>query len=99
VSERGEYRLSLPLAFDTAIGYWTGAPDWELLAGALAQRLNKSVADRLDAHRRGGPPLEAGGLVLEVVETTLVIHGDPAAAEALAADLARWFARPATAAD
>lgn len=27
--------MAVPVWFDTAIGYWTGAPDWELVRAAL----------------------------------------------------------------
>jgi hypothetical protein len=33
------WRLAVPFWFDAAIGYWTGEPDWALLAAALERAL------------------------------------------------------------
>lgn len=50
-----EVRLSAPERFDEAIGYWTGEPDREALAEAVA-----AIPETEGVERR----VEAGGLIL-----------------------------------
>ena len=78
-----ERRVPLPLAFDTAIGYWTGEPDWDLLEHAL--RSSSEIARLLPDLRRG--PVELDGVKLWIEGAVLVLWGVPEAVERLAAEI------------
>ena len=87
MSEPAERAIPLPLAFDTAIGYWTGEPDWELVEAAVSACAGAAVAERLAGHRQGGAPVECSGFILEIAETTLLVRGEPAVVERFAAEV------------
>ena len=80
--------LQTPERFDDRVGYWTGAPDWGLLADQVARlagsgeiRLWDEVADGSDDWRAALGRLEAnaeGLIALHVAqhEALLIISGD-----------------------
>lgn len=82
MNEGAERAIPLPLAFDTAIGYWTGEPDWELVETAISACAGSGAAQALRLHRQGGPPAESGGVTLTVAGTTLLVRGETAAVDA-----------------
>jgi hypothetical protein len=91
-----ERSLPLPYAFDSAIGYWTGEPDWQLLrealvaaSGAEGDPAETSLVTWIEALRAGEPaaPLQIRGVLISVVGAELVLNGPSAAVDPLAARL------------
>jgi hypothetical protein len=99
MSDLVERRLPIPYAFDTAIGYWTGEPDWELVAGALqaaglaAHEVWAWIAAARQAHPL--PLLALDGIAFYVGTGALVLKGPEEAVERATATLEQAFREPA----
>lgn len=91
--------VTIPYAFDTAIGYWTGELDWALLSTALREiRLDGPEPCCIDAwvaRARAGsaPPLRFGGVRLSVREASVVVEGDADLVQAVAQALEERLGR------
>ena len=88
--------LPIPCAFDVAIGYWTGEPDWALVAEALqAASAGTLSRSEIDAWVRIGGGRTASLVVGEVAVLLegemIVLRGETAAVEELACVLERGF--------
>src|SRR5690242_8149413 len=89
-----EHALPIPYAFDVAIGYWTGEPDWALVAEALRAACGGSLAvGETEAWLRSGgaAPLVVGAVAVCLEGEAILLRGEAAAVEALACVLARAF--------
>lgn len=90
--------IPLPYRFDTAIGYWTGEPDWDRLTAALASAapVPAAVTEWVRQQREGAPapPLEACRVTIRLDGASLVLAGDEADVVAAAGALAAALSAP-----
>jgi hypothetical protein len=91
MSQPAERLIPLPYLFDASIGYWTGEPDWDLLAEILAGSVEAglgpvSAAEWIAALRPGAAPatLQVSGVLLTVEGADLILRGEEAEVERLA---------------
>lgn len=92
--------IPIPCRFDTAIGYWTGEPDWDwlrqalLAARAAPQEQIDAWLEAVCADSSTPPALAAeGGISVRVDGHLLSIAGPAAACQALALNLRTHLSR------